>query len=142
VPNHKLSAKEAALLAQVRAELGKKPAAQADTAAPHPGTPQQSPGQSIAGAEGAAPVARARPAAPLARAGQAAPIASIEPVAPAGARPALILDPAERVAVLMAAARAETERKRKRQRQLYVWVPAAFVCIIGLWTLLWMWYKL
>ena len=47
-----------------------------------------------------------------------------------------------REAALMAAARAESERLRRRQRQLYVWVPVAFMCVVGLWTLLWMWHRL
>ncbi len=128
MPDNKLSAKEAALIAQVRAELKQEAAVPAK-------------------ARAAAPLARAAPttAAAIERAAPAAIAAvapgAIEPAAPAGARPAPILDPAERVAALMAAARAETERLRLRRRQFYVWAPFAFICAVGLWTLFWVWHR-
>lgn len=149
MPNDTLSAREAALLARARAELGKNPEVHADAAAPRPGSPaaqrdtaQRAPGRSIAGAEGAAPVARVGPAAPVARAERVAPVAAIEIVTFGGATPAPAADPARRVAALMAVARAETERLRRRRRQLYVWVPVAFMSVVGLWTLLSMWHRL
>ena len=114
MPNDKLSAKEAALLAQVRAELGKCTVAQAGTEA----------------------------TGPVAFAGQAAPVATIQLVALGGATSAPGTDPAARVAALLAAARAETERLRRRRRRLYVWVPVVFMSVFGLWTLLWMWHRL
>jgi hypothetical protein len=126
VAGDKLSAREAALIAQARAELEKKSSVQ--PAAPPP------PRASASRAEGPAPLARAERAAPVAATEPGAP-AAVEPVAP-------VLDVAERTAALLAAARAETERQRRRQRQLYVWVPAAFISLAGLWTLLWLWQKL
>ncbi len=107
---NKLSAREAALIAQARAQLAK-------TAAP----PQE-----------------VQPAQP----------AAIRPVAkdehersvPAPAVPAP--DAAERIAALMQAARAESERQRQRRRKLYVWTPLAFITVLGLWTLLWLWHRL
>ncbi|MFA5916481.1 MAG: hypothetical protein WC830_23295 [Burkholderiales bacterium] len=99
----KLSAREAALIAQARAALQKK-------------TP---------------------PSAPPARS-EAAPVSA----APADASPASSADPAQRIAALMAAARAESERTRQRQRKLYVWAPLAFMSVLGLWTLLWLWHRL
>jgi hypothetical protein len=143
VPNDKLSAKEAALIAQARAQAGKQATTQVDTAAA---------------------VTRARSAAAFARAERAAPVAAIDPVArgatssvasgaissaasgaigpiaSGGAAPAG--DPAQRVAALLAAGRAETERLKQRRRRLYVWVPVAFISAVGLWTLLWMWHRL
>jgi hypothetical protein len=50
--------------------------------------------------------------------------------------------PAERLAVLMSATRAEHERLRKRQRRLYLWTPLAFISVVGLWALVWMWHRL
>ena len=149
MPNDKLSAKEAVLLAQVRAALANKPAARAGAAARQPGTPaappdtlRQAPGRSIAGAEGAAPVARARPAVPLVSAERVAPVAAIEIVTLGGATRAPATDPAKRVAALMAAARAESERLQQRRRQLNVWVPVAIMSAVGLWALLWMGHRL
>ena len=115
MPDNKLSAKEAALIAQARAELGKTPA-----------TPAHAPAT--------APLAHAKPT-PAA--------AAIEPVAPTTIqRVAPALDPAERAAALLVAARAETERLRLRQRQRYLWAPAAVIAATALWTLIWMWLKL
>ncbi len=122
MPNDKLSAREAALLAQVRAELGKDPAVEAEPAASAP---------LAAGTEPVAPGVN-EPEAPDAD----------ELVAPGGATPAPAADPAQRVAALMAAARAETERLRRRRRQLYVWAPFAFMSVVGLWALLWLWHRL
>ena len=51
-------------------------------------------------------------------------------------------DPAERIAALLAAARAESESRRQRQRRIYVWAPVAFVSMVGLTTLLWLWHRL
>jgi hypothetical protein len=118
VADNKLSAREAALIAQARADLAKKPAA---GAAPQPRPPPQTSGQPGA----AAAPERTRAAAPVVRALQAAP-------APA----------AERAAALMAAARDETEHLRQRRKALYLWVPVAFISATGLWTLFWMWHKL
>jgi hypothetical protein len=147
--DNKLSAREAALIAQARAELGQNPEVHADPAAPPQGSPaaqrhlvQRAPGRSIAGAAGAAPIARVGPAAPVDRAERVAPVSVIQLVTFGGAARAPATDPAQRVAALMAAARAETERLRRRRRQLYVWLPIAFMCAIGLWTLLLMWHRL
>jgi hypothetical protein len=104
VPGNKLSAKEAALIAQARSELDKNSTVQAGAMAAAPG--------------------------------------AIEPVVPPGATPASALDPAARIAAVMAAARAESERQRRRQRQFYVWAPIAFMFVAALWTLLWLWHKL
>ncbi len=128
MPNDKLPAKEAALLAQARAELAKNPRAHAHAAAA-PGsqaaqrdTAPRAAGGSIAGANGTAPAG------------------VIQIVTLGGAARAPATDPARRAAALMAAARAESERKRLRWRRLYVWVPLAFMSAVGLWTLLWMWH--
>ena len=51
-------------------------------------------------------------------------------------------DQAERIAALFAAARAETGRLRERQRRIYVWAPVAFISVIGLWTLVWLWHRI
>jgi len=104
-----ISAKEAALIAQARAE-------------------QQEKSDVLPGARAAAPAVK--PSDP----------AAVEAVAPVA--PAPLLDPAERAAALIAAARAETERRRQRQRRLYVWFPVAFICVASLCTLLWMWHRL
>ena len=121
-PDGKLSEKEAALIAQAREELKKRSGAQA-------------------GAQASASVARVkRTLAPAAI--EAAAPAAIAGAAPERARPAPGLDAAERVAALMAATRAENERQRRRQRQLYLWTPLAFMCVVGLWTLIWMWRRL
>ena len=68
---------------------------------------------------------------------------------PASVRPAAMnqqaasnIDPAERIAALMAAARADTERLRMRQRKLYVQAPLALFSVISLCLLLWMWHRL
>jgi hypothetical protein len=53
-----------------------------------------------------------------------------------------VADPAERIAALLAAARAESEGRRQRQRRMYVWAPVAFVSVVGLTTLLWLWHRL
>ena len=124
---NKLSAREAALIAQARAELEKRPTARTDTAASAP----VAPAPAAAAIESRAPKAL-EPVAPEA----------IKHPAPSGAAPVPALDAAERIAALMAAARAETERLRRRQRRLYVWGPVAFMSVIGLWTLLWMWHRL
>jgi len=143
VADHKLSAKEAALIAQARAELEKKSAVQAGTAAtapvaraaPHGSNPP------VARADATAAIARVERATPAATIEPAAP-AAVKPVAPDGATPKTRLDPAERVAALMAAARAETERQRRRHKTLYLWVPVAVMSVTALWTLLRMWHKL
>jgi hypothetical protein len=122
-----LSAREAALIAQARAELEKRPAAPADATASAP----VEPARAAAAIESAAPKA-VEPVAPDA----------IKHLGPSGAAPVPALDTAERIGALMAAARTETERLRRRQRQLYVWTPVAFMSVIGLWTLLWMWHRL
>ena len=116
----KLSAREAALIAQVRAELGGAPAA-----------PQN--------AQAGAQPGRANRAPPPKRPAAAAPL-SVEPAVQAGET--TTADPAKRVAALIAAARAESEQLRRRQRRRYVWAPLAFMCVLGLWALLWMWQKL
>ena len=107
---NKLSAREAALLAQARDEVRKHAAA-------------------------GAPTARAEAAAPAVPSLPAATGASVAP------QPA-VADPAGRLAALMEAARAESARLRVRQRKLYVWAPVAFIALLGLWTLLWMWQRL
>jgi hypothetical protein len=117
-PDNKLSEKEAALIAQARAELKKR-----------------------SGAQATASVARVkRTLAPAAS--EAAAPGAMERAAPAGARPAASPDAAERVATLMAATRAENERQRRRQRQIYLWTPLAFMCVVGMWALIWMWRRL
>ena len=135
---NKLSAREAALIAQARAELEKKSSAQAGAPATVPVAKQDT------------PAASPRPDPPAGRVGQTAPAAApdpvapaaIEPVAPQCAKPAPGLDSAVRMAALMATARAESERRRQRQKMLYLWVPIAVMSVTGLWTLLWMWHKL
>ena len=102
----KLSAREAALIAQARAQLA-----------------QNAPAAAAATRAGLAP-------------------APAERAAPGGDAPAVGPDPAERIAALLAAARAESERQRQRQRRLYVWAPVAFMSVLGLWTLLWLWHML
>ena len=106
----KLSAREAALIAQARAALGQArvPAA-APAAAPSPAT---------------APGLQAAPA-----------------PAPASPGPAASGDAAQRMAALMQAARAEHTRERERLRKFYVWMPLAFISVLGLWTLAWLWTK-
>jgi len=140
VPDNKPSAREAALIALARAELGKNPGVHADPAGPPPGSPaaqrdmaQRSPGGPIAGSAGAAPVRLAE---------RTASAGVIQVVTLGGKSPAPATDPAQRAAALMALARAENELNRRRRRQLYVWVPLAFVSAIGLWMLLWMWLRL
>lgn len=121
-PDNKLSAREAALIAQAREELKKRSGVQAD-------------------AQATASVARVkRTLAPAAI--EAAAPGAIERAAPTGAKAGPGLDAAERVAALMAATRADNERQRRRQRQLYLWTPLAFMCAVGLWTLIWMWNRL
>src|SRR5487761_2102312 len=117
---NKLSAREAALIAQVRAELELKSAQRPAAAAAPP---------------------RAGPA-PAPAAGAAASPDAVDDPALNGATPTPVADPAERIAVLLAAARAESEGRRQRQRRLYVWAPVAFVSVIGLSTLLWLWHRL
>jgi len=51
------------------------------------------------------------------------------------------LDPAERVAALMAAARAETERRHQRLRKYYLWPPVAVIALTAMWALFWMLFK-
>lgn len=87
----------------------------------------------------AARAALRQPPAVPADAPAAAPPVRAEPK-PAAAPAAL--DPEERLAALMAAARAENARVRVRQRKLFVWFPVAFSSVAGLWTLLWMWHRL
>jgi len=114
----KLSAREAALVAQARAELAQKA----------PAAPPQ--------------LAEARPApAAPADVAPASPTHAAPGAAPSGA-PAANADPAQRLAALMATARAESERLRERQRKLYLWTPLAFLSVLGLWALLWMWHRL
>jgi hypothetical protein len=120
VPDNKLSAKEAALIAQARAGLERTPA-ERPAAAAMP--------------------ARAEPA-PAPAADAAASTVAIEKSSPNGATPDPSADPAERIAALLAAARAESEGRRQRQRRIYVWAPVAFVSMVGLWTLLWLWHRL
>jgi hypothetical protein len=116
---NKFSARETALIAQARAELERKSAQQ----------------------PAAAPLARAEPApAPVADA--AASTVAVEKPALNGATPDPAADPAERIVALLAAARAESEGRRQRQRRLYVWAPVAFVSVVGLTTLLWLWHRL
>ena len=111
----KLSAKEAALIAQARAELGRTPVAGARAPA-------------------AAPVRRVEPR-PAA--------VALPPVAPEVIKQvAPSLDPAERVAALMAAARAETEHRRRRLRKLYLWAPVAVIALTAMWALFWMLFRL
>jgi hypothetical protein len=105
--DNKLSAREAALLAQARAELGRKSAQQ-----------------------------------PAAAADAAAPSDAVDDPALNRATPAPVADPVERIAALLAAARAESEGRRQLQRRMYVWAPVAFVSVIGLSTLLWLWHRL
>jgi hypothetical protein len=143
VADNKLSAKEAALIAQARAELEKKSTVQAGAAATTPvarAAPHR-PNPPVARAEAAGTLARAERAAPAATIEPVAP-AAIEPVAPDGATPKISLDPAERVAALMAAARAETERQRRRHKMRWLWAPVAVMSVTVLWTLLRMWQKL
>ena len=116
----RLSARAAALIAQARAELERKPAQQPAAAAAR---------------------ARAEPA-PAPAADVSASTVAVEYPALNGATPVPAADPAERIAALLAAARAESEHLRRRQRRLYVWAPVAFVSVIGLWTLLWLWHRL
>ena len=110
----KLSAREAALIAQARAELGRNPAT----------APQR---------------AEASPAR-FAEAKTAPPAAA--PALPQHAAPAANADPAARLAALMAAARADSERLRQRQRRLFVWAPVAFMSVLSLWALAWLWHML
>ena len=116
---NKLSEREAALIAQARAELERKPAAAAGGRSAARAAPSQRP-----------PRTHPRPA------------PAVDKPAPNGARPAPAADPAERIAALLAAARAESAGRRQRQRRLYVWAPVAFVSVVGLWTLLWLWHRL
>ena len=120
----KLSAKEAALIAQARGELKTKPTVQPGAMA----------------TASVAPVAKR--AAPAAGVEGAAPAAASQALASGDAAPARSLDPAEHIALLMAAARAETERRRQQHKMYYLWVPVAVISVTGLWTLLWMWQKL
>jgi hypothetical protein len=110
----KLSPREAALIAQARAQLEKALPAQADSSA----TLQ---------------VARVKRTAPAAQASAAVSDSATSAPGP---------DPAHRLAALMAAARAESERQRERQRRLYLWAPLAFISLAGLWALAWMWHRL
>ena len=43
-----------------------------------------------------------------------------------------------REAALIAQARAESER----QRRLFVWAPVAFMSVLSLWALAWLWHLL
>lgn len=122
-----LSAREAALIEQARAELAQKTRAQAGA----PAAPQLSD----------PPAGRVERATPAAARNPNASGTGIAPE-PQRAAPAATLDPAERVDLLINAARAETARLRRRQRLLYVWIPGAFIALAGLWTLLWMWQQL
>ena len=47
-----------------------------------------------------------------------------------------------REAALIAQARAESERLRQRQRRLFVWAPVAFMSVLSLWALAWLWHLL
>jgi hypothetical protein len=116
MPDNKLSAREADLIAQARAELERKSAEQ-------PAAARAEPAPAPAADAAASPVAVERPALD-------------------GARPDPVADPAERIAALLAAARAESEGRRQRQRRIYVWAPVAFVSMVGLSTLLWLWHRL
>ncbi len=120
----KLSAKEAALIAQARGELEKKPGVTPGALATAPAAPVAKRVAPEAGGEGAAPAATS------------------QVLASGDAAPARSLDPAERIALLMAAARAETERQRQQHKMFYLWVPVAVISVTGMWTLLWMWQKL
>jgi len=123
----KLSAREAALIAQARAELAN-------------GSPAQ------AGAQAPAAIARGKHALPAAAVDRAADSADTGTstdrgrAAPPQTAAAAMPDAAERLAALMAAARAETELLRRRWRRLYLWTPAALLAAISLWMLLLIWY--
>ena len=115
----KLSAREAALIAQARDELARQAAVRPDASAPAvqasvPITP---------------PAAAAAPSADSPQPDDPAP-----PPAAAAAP-----DAAERAAALLAAARAETELLRRRWRRIYVWMPVAVLAAIGLWLLFLLW---
>ena len=110
-----LAAREAALIAQARAQLQQKAAVKTEAGALEPCAP--------AGAPQAQDPTQSHEAA-------------------SRVKPELDLAAAQRLAALIAAAGAETERARRRQKLLYVWVPFAFMVATGMWTLLWMWNKL
>jgi hypothetical protein len=61
---------------------------------------------------------------------------------PAPAAAAASADPAQRIVALMEAARAEHQRERQRLRKFYVWLPLAFISVLGLCTLAWLWAKI
>jgi hypothetical protein len=118
-----LSAREKALIAQARAELQKNAAVKMEAAASC--APVAEPGLPAGASQ---PQCMQRPA---------------ETVAPAAAAcPAPGVDAAQRIAALMAVARADTERARRQRKMLYVWVPFAFMAVVGMSTLVWMWNKL
>ncbi len=126
----KLSAREAALIAQARAELARTSAARADAR----------PAAAVARVKRTLPAAAAEGAA----AGNGDPGASANGARAASpqASAAAVPDPAERAAALMAAARAEHAQLRQRHRRRYLWAPLALLSVLSLWTLLWMWQKL
>lgn len=104
----KLSAREAALIAQARLQMSQSPAPR--TSAPAAPRPERAkPGLPAGATESAAPAARAR-----------------------------AMDPLERAVALMAAARAESAELRRRQRRLWVRAALALLCVAVLWTLLYL----
>jgi hypothetical protein len=113
-----ISSREAALIAQARASLLKKPVGEAVPAAAPPVAPAQ---------------AQQKEFAPL-----PAPAEALAPTPEAAPDPAA----AERIAAVMAAARAEAERRRVRHKTLYVRLPFAFVALIAVSALLWIWFAL
>lgn len=122
--NDKSSAREAALLAQVRAELARKsPAATATL------PPAQRKSERLA-----ARLVTEWPA---------------STVPPAGGEPAVdpetrisAIDPKTRIAELIAAERAASKQRRWRQQKAYVLIPLAIVVVAGLWLLVWLWHRM
>ena len=123
MPDDKLSAKEAALIAAARAALTKKPQAQASVAPAR---------RETVAAPSAPSPAHVAPRAETAR------FAAPETPAPATVAPA---DAATLIDALMAAERAETERKRRKLRLTFFWIPIAIAALAGIWILAWMWMK-
>lgn len=131
MPDNRLSAREAALIAQAKADLANRPATPAGAqpaAAAAAAAANIAPGRNISAIEAAAADTADR----VARDGAARNAPPVATAAPA-------LDPAERATALLAAARAETADLRQRQRRLHLWVPVALLSVLGLWLLLSIW---
>ena len=125
-----MSEKEAALIAQARAELAKK-SKQGNGTVSEPAAAGR-PVQATPAAQGGARVETATVA------HTSRPAVAVKPVIaapPATTVPPVAIDPMERVAALIAAEREATAEKRKRHRLVFLAIPAAIACMAAIWIL-------